>query len=99
MTPRQLAQHARAALRDAADASVAKQQGSYFKPSEKIHLYGISTPAVRRIERELFTLVRKTWHYPDAVEFSDLLMQDRHIETKSLGLMLHEEIAEFDRVR
>jgi 3-methyladenine DNA glycosylase AlkD len=88
MTPRQLAQRARTALRDAGDQRVRARQRSFFKPWEKIELYGISTPGVRRIEREMYGLIRKVWSYADAVEFSELLLQDRYIEAKSLSLML-----------
>jgi 3-methyladenine DNA glycosylase AlkD len=33
-------------------------------------------------------LVRKDWRYADAVAFCDLLMRDRYIESKSVGLTL-----------
>lgn len=88
MTPRQLASRARAALREAADARVKARQRSYFKPWEKVSLYGVATPEVRVIERDLYRLVRKEWRYADAVVFCDLLMHDRFIESKSLGLTL-----------
>src|SRR5689334_15825211 len=88
MTPRQLASHARAALRNAADARVKARQRTYFKPWEKVSFYGVATPAVRGIERGLYHLVRKAWCYHDAVSFCDLLMRDRYIESKSLGLTL-----------
>ncbi len=94
MTPRQLARRARAASREAADPRAAARQRSYFKPWEKVHgtstaeIYGIATPEVRRMERGLYQLVRKEWRYADAVEFCELLMRDRYIESKSMGLML-----------
>ena len=88
MTPRQLAPRARAALREAADARVKARQRSYFKPWEKVGLYGVATPQVSGIERGLYHLVRKEWRYADAVAFCDLLMRDRYIESKSLGLTL-----------
>jgi 3-methyladenine DNA glycosylase AlkD len=59
-----------------------------FKPWDKIELHGISTPGVRRIERELHGLIRKVWSYADVVEFTEILMQDRYMEAKSLSLML-----------
>ncbi len=88
MTPRQLASHARAALREAADARVKERQRSYFKPWERVTFYGVATPAVRGIERGVYQMVRKQWGYHDAVPFCDLLMRDRYIESKSLGLSL-----------
>ncbi len=88
MTPRQLAQRGRAALIEAADPRIEAQQRSYFKPWEKVRIRGVATPDVRRIERDLYQLVRKPWRYRDAVAFCNLLMPDLFIESKSLGLML-----------
>ena len=88
MTPRQLATRARAALRKTADARVREGQRSYFKRWEKVSIYGVATPKVRGIERGLYHLVRTEWRYTDAVAFCDVLMRDRYLESKSLGLML-----------
>ena len=70
MTPRQLARRARAALREAGDPSVARGQKRFFKPWEKISFYGLKTPDVKRIERELYASVRKSWTYADARAFA-----------------------------
>lgn len=88
MTPRQLAQRARAALRGAGDPRVARSQKRFFKPWEKISLYGLKTPDVKRIERELYAGVRNSWVFADALLFCDLLMRDRQLESKSVGLLL-----------
>lgn len=90
MTPRQLAARARAELRKAADPVVARSQKRFFKPWEKISLYGLKTPDVKRIERELYQVVRKSWTYPEGLAFCDLLMHDRHLEAKAVGLLLLE---------
>jgi 3-methyladenine DNA glycosylase AlkD len=90
MTPRQLAQRARAQLREAADPRVAEGQRHVFKSWEKVALYGIKTPGVQRIERGLYQSVRKAWSYPEALEFCDLLMRGRELEGKTLGLLLAE---------
>ena len=90
MTPRQLAQRARAALREAGDPSVARGQKRFFKRWERISFYGLKTPDVKRIERELYAGVRKSWTFADALLFCDLLMHDRHLESKSVGLSLLE---------
>jgi 3-methyladenine DNA glycosylase AlkD len=88
VSPRQLAERARATLREAADPRVARSQKKFFKPWEKISLYGIKTPDVKRIERELYAGVRRSWVYSEALAFCDLLMRDRHLESKSVGLLL-----------
>lgn len=90
MTPRQLAERARSALRAAADPRVARSQRKFFKPWETISLYGVKTPGVRRIERELYAGVRKSWTFAEARVFCDLLMRDRHLESKAVGLALLE---------
>jgi len=90
VTPRRLAQRARAALREAADPRIARSQKKFFKPGEKISLYGLKTPEVRRIERELYAGVRKSWAFSEARVFCDLLMRDRHLESKAVGLLLLE---------
>ena len=56
-----------------------------------MRLYGISTPKLQQIERGIYHAVRKEWKYSDALEFCELLMPDRHIESKSLGLMLRNQ--------
>ncbi|MBI2679945.1 MAG: DNA alkylation repair protein [Candidatus Solibacter usitatus] len=88
MTPQQLARQARAAMKVAADPQVAASQRRFFKPWEKVYVCGISTPGVRRIARELHQQIRQTWTYANAVSFCDILMHDRYIEARSLGLTL-----------
>jgi 3-methyladenine DNA glycosylase AlkD len=88
VTPRQLAQRARAALREAGDSNVARGQKRFFKRWERISFYGLKTPDVKRIERELYAGVRKSWTFADARVFCDVLMRDRHLESKSVGLLV-----------
>ena len=77
-------------LRQAADPRVAQSQKRFFKPGERIRLYGLKTPDVKRLERELYRNVPGSWKYGDALEFCDLLMQDRHLESIGIGLLLLE---------
>ncbi|HLM97848.1 MAG TPA: DNA alkylation repair protein [Bryobacteraceae bacterium] len=88
MTPKQLAQRARAEFRKSADPRVAVQQRVYFKKWEKLHFYGLKTPELRQIERELHGLVRKEWTCADAIALCEVLMPDRYLESKGLALML-----------
>lgn len=88
MTPGELTRRARAALRAAADPKVAQSQRRFFKPWEKISLYGLKTPEVKRIERELYQQVRKSWMYADALAFCNLMMRDCNLEGKGIGLSL-----------
>lgn len=88
MTPSELAREARNVLRKAADPLVAQSQRMFFKPWEKVAMHGIKTPDLRAIERRLYHLVRTEWSYAQALRFCDLLIADRYIESKGLGLML-----------
>ena len=88
MTPKQLAQRARAEFRKAADPHVAVQQSVYFKKWEKLRFYGLSTPQLRQIERDLHQLVRKEWTCADAIALCEQLMPDRYLESKGLALLL-----------
>jgi 3-methyladenine DNA glycosylase AlkD len=88
MTPRQLAQRARAEFHKAADPQIAAGQRAYFKKWEKVHYHGLKTPELRRIERDLYQLVRKQWTYADAVELCEQLMPDLYLESKGLALMM-----------
>jgi 3-methyladenine DNA glycosylase AlkD len=88
MTPRQLAQRARAEFRKSADPQIAAQQRAYFKKWEKLHFYGLKTPELRQIERALHEMVRKEWTCADAIALCELLMRDRYLESKGLALML-----------
>ncbi|MBZ5594310.1 MAG: DNA alkylation repair protein [Acidobacteriia bacterium] len=90
MTPRQLARRARTVLRTSGDPRVALGQKKFFKSWERISLYGLKTPDVKRIERDLYQGVRKSWRYPEALSFCDLLMRDPHLESKAVGLLLLE---------
>jgi len=75
-------------MKQTADPAVAASQRRFFKPWEKVHVRGISTPGVRQIARDLHGQIRTTWSYADAVKFCDILMRDRYIEGKSLGMEL-----------
>lgn len=87
MTPRQLAQRARTELRKSGNPHAAGQQSAYFKRSEKVCFYGLSTPELRSIARNLHQSVQKTWTYADAVELCESLMSDPYVESKHVGLM------------
>jgi 3-methyladenine DNA glycosylase AlkD len=91
MTPRQLARQAKATLAAAADRETARRTRLFFKPAEEIFAYGIKTPELRKIEKELYNSIEESWNYSDALDFAQTLLQDRHIEAKTVGLLLLSE--------
>jgi 3-methyladenine DNA glycosylase AlkD len=86
--PRQLAAEARRHLKAQAAHWPARRATTFFKPEEEVYTIGLSTPKLRQIERRLAEAVRGAWGYPEAVEFADLMLRERYLEARSLGLML-----------
>jgi 3-methyladenine DNA glycosylase AlkD len=91
MAPRQMAQQAKKTLAGAANLEVARRAASYFKPGEKIFAYGIKTPELRKIEKGLYKSIQEFWTYSEGLEFANALLQDKHLEAKTLGLLLLSE--------
>ncbi len=87
-TPTQLAREATARLRSLADPCRAEQGRSFFKQDDEITLLGVKTPQVRALARELCQQVAPAWRVADAVAFSDLMVRNRHHESKGLGLLV-----------
>lgn len=94
LNPRQLVADARKQLRAAAAHWPPRRATTFFKPDEEVYSIGLSTPKLRQLERRLYGLVRASWGYGDAVQFADGLLRERHIEGRSLGLMV---LARFSR--
>ncbi len=88
LDPRKVAADARKQLRAAAAYWPPRKATDFFKPEEQVYSIAISTPRLRQIERRTYAVVRDAWGNREAVEFADQLLRERHIEGRSLGLML-----------
>lgn len=86
--PRQLAADAKKQLRSAAAHWPPRRATAFFKPDEEVYTIGISSARLRQIERRLYGEVRAAWTFGDALQFADLLLREKHLEGRSLGLML-----------
>ncbi len=86
--PRQLAADARKQLKAAAKQWPPRRATTFFKPDEEVYSVGITTPKLRQIEQRAYAQVRGAWGYGEAVQFADLLLRERYLEARSLGLML-----------
>ncbi len=86
--PRQLAADARKQLRSSAKYWPPRRATGFFKPEEEVYTIGISAPRLRLIERRLYGSVRTAWGYKEALQFADALLRERHVDGRSLGLML-----------
>jgi 3-methyladenine DNA glycosylase AlkD len=88
ISPQQLAQQTLQRLRAAGNGRVAAQSSVYFKAHEQVAFFGVATPELRRIERELYQQVKGQWTIQDALAFCELLIRDQRQEAKTTGLLL-----------
>lgn len=87
-SPVKLAKEATAALKSLGNSRSAERALYYFKPHEPIRVYGVSTPVTRKLAGELLQRVRGQWSVDEAVEFCDILIRNRHLEAKFVGMLV-----------
>lgn len=83
-----LAATARRRLRALGDPRVAARGRTFFKEGESIALYGVRTPQVRALGRDLYQQVRELWDPPRALAWCELVIQDRELEAKYVGIFV-----------
>jgi 3-methyladenine DNA glycosylase AlkD len=66
----------------------------YFRGATDLGFYNVGTTAVRGLAHEIARENRATWTIDHACSFADILIQDRYLEVKSLGI---EVLARFRR--
>lgn len=87
-SPHSLAAKANASLKALSNKRTAEQYKTYFKPHEEIWLYGVGTTGVRAVEQEIFRGIGRQWSVEEAVEFCDVLLRDKYLEPKGVGITL-----------
>lgn len=88
ISPPQLAQQTLQRLRAAGNERVAAQASVFFKAHEQVVFFGVTTPALRRLERELYQQVKGQWTFQDALAYCESLIGDKRQEAKTAGLLL-----------
>ena len=88
MSPKQLAEQAIQELKRAGDPRVAAGARNYFKAYEDVDFFGVKTPSVRQIERNLYQKIRGDWRITDAISFCDILIKQQELEAKNTGIFL-----------
>jgi 3-methyladenine DNA glycosylase AlkD len=88
VAPDQLVRLARRALRRAGGGAVPRRATQFFKPWERVYAYGIATPQLRAILRQLYRVVRRDWRLGAARTFAERMLRDRSIEGRTLGIEL-----------
>jgi 3-methyladenine DNA glycosylase AlkD len=60
----------------------------YFRGSPDLCFYNVGTDAMRRLARSIYLEHRNDWPLDEAMAFADVVMADRYLEVKSLGVEL-----------
>ncbi|HEX7502898.1 MAG TPA: DNA alkylation repair protein [Acidobacteriota bacterium] len=85
-SPAAVAAEARARLSAMADPEKALQLQKYFK--ETVRSFGVGSPQVRELARELHEATRKDWSVRDAVSLCDRLFPQPELEAKSVAALV-----------
>jgi 3-methyladenine DNA glycosylase AlkD len=92
ITPKGFAREATRLLRKHRDPAHAEGVGRYFK--EAIHAYGVRTPILMKIEKDLYRRTEGKWTAAEAVELCEILLPKKYIEEKGLPLVTLQRFAE-----
>ena len=60
----------------------------YFRGADDLKFYNVGTDAIRALARSIHAANRGHWSIRDATAFADVLMKDRYLEVKSVGIEL-----------
>ena len=85
-SPDEIARKAIAALKSKADPERAVQAQRYFK--ETVTCYGLASDDVREIAGSLLRECRPDWALAQAVELCEILLPNRYLEAKSVGILI-----------
>jgi 3-methyladenine DNA glycosylase AlkD len=58
----------------------------YFRGAGDLGFYNVGTEAMRALARSIHAEHRETWTLHEAMAFADVLIEDRHLEVKSVGI-------------
>lgn len=87
-SPAAVAAEAVRRLRREADPAVARQSTTYFKSDDVFAFYGVRTPAVRAIVRDLHAWVVDEWGGDQALACCEILSAKPQHEAKAVGVLL-----------
>ena len=93
-TPQQAAKQIIKTLKAAGSPDRAAQSRIFFKDYEDVRFYGLAVPEARAVEREFFAMIKGVWTLEDALALCDLLIRERELEAKQIGI---EVLARFKR--
>jgi 3-methyladenine DNA glycosylase AlkD len=82
------ARNARRALERMARPAGEFDASRYFRGAVDLGFYNVGTAAMRRLARSIQAAHRDDWSIDDAMEFAGVLVADRYLEVKSVGIEL-----------
>lgn len=85
-SPRRVAAAARRLIAARARPVGAFDFSRYFRDTAGLAFYNTGIGAVREVARSLVRANRGAWTADDALAFADLMIADRHLEVKALGI-------------
>jgi len=88
MTPRRAAAETKRRLSGMARPAGNFDASRYFRDSGELGFYNIGTEPVRAMAKAIYREHRHDWSVADALAFANVLIKDRHLEVKSVGIEL-----------
>jgi 3-methyladenine DNA glycosylase AlkD len=88
MTHRRVATEVKRRLGAMAQPARGFDAARYFRGSGDLAFYNIGTERVRAMAKAIYREHREDWSVADALAFAGVLIKDRHLEVKSLGIEL-----------
>ena len=85
-TPAQAARDARRELARLARPTGSFDASRYFRNTGSLGFYNVGTDRVRIMAKTIVRLHKDAWTLRDMSSFADLLVRDRYLETKALGI-------------
>jgi 3-methyladenine DNA glycosylase AlkD len=85
-TPRQAARNATRTLERVKRPAGKFHPARYFRGADNLGFYNVGTDAMRALARSIYLAHRKDWSIDEAMAFANVLIRDRYLEAKSLGI-------------
>jgi 3-methyladenine DNA glycosylase AlkD len=85
-TPQELARQALARMKPLANPEKAAQAQKYFK--ETVRTFGISSPVIRALAKELYQSIKDAWSLDDALKLCDILLPNPYLDAKGLATLI-----------
>jgi 3-methyladenine DNA glycosylase AlkD len=82
------AKAARSALAKMARPAGDFDSSRYFRGPITFGFYNVGTRAMRELVRSIYARHKDEWSIQDAMAFANILIEDRHLEAKSVGIEL-----------